>query len=131
MLAPEPLRGVRVVADPAALDALAAGVPPGATLLRFAPDEALLIDAGLDEIRVADPHAIVEPEAGFVAITLDLDVVARHTDWHLPEARLDGSTQPAQGAIAGIPAKLVRRPDGRATIVTHGAYVADLVERLR
>ena len=126
MLVPEPLRGVRVVADASALDALVAAPPIGATILRFAPDEAFVIDAS--DVAVDDPHAIVEPEAGFVALTVDREVVERHTEWRLPAAD-PGSL--AQGAIAGVPAKLTWRTDGRARIVTHGAYVADLVERLR
>ncbi len=128
MLAPEPLRGTRVVADPAALEALAARLPKDAAFLRFAPDEALIVDIDIDHVSVDDPDAIVEREAGFVAVTVDHDLVARHTDWHLPD---DDTAGPAQGAVAGIPAKLVRRPDGRVTIVTHGAYAAALLSRLR
>ena len=70
------------------------------TILRFAPDEAFVVGAG--SARVDDPHAIVEDEVGFVALTVDRDVVARHIEWALPAepARL------AQGSIAGVPAKL-------------------------
>jgi hypothetical protein len=140
VLAPEPLQGVRVVAAPAALDALAADLLPAVRLLRFAPDEAFVIGVGPGDIHVDDPDAIVEPESGFVAVTVDRALVARHTDWHLPDAVPDRPTEPAQGAIAGVPAqgaiagvpaKITWRSDGRASVVTHGAYVADLVERLR
>jgi hypothetical protein len=120
--APEPLRGIRIVGDPRAIDRLAAAQPAGTTL-RFAPDEALLL--GISEVRVDDPHAIVEEEVGFVALTVEREVVARHTEWHLPP---DGGV--AQGAIAGVPAKLAWLPDGRARIVTYAAYAADLLDRL-
>ena len=59
----EPLHGLRVVADPAALDA-ARWAGTDVTVLRFAPDDALAI--GATAVDLADPHAIVEPEAGFV-----------------------------------------------------------------
>jgi hypothetical protein len=116
------LVGQRVVADPGAIDAMVAAMPAQVTVLRFAPDEALILDGGFDRL---DGDAIVEPEVGFVAVTVDRDVVARHTDWSLPDR---GDV--AQGAIAGVPAKLVWLPDGRAWIVTQAAYLADLLDRL-
>jgi len=124
VLAPEPLSGHRVVAEPAVIDALVAALPAGATTLRFAPDEVLVL--GVATIHPDDPHAIVEPEAAFVAITVERAVVQRHTEWALPPA--DGV---AQGAIAGVPAKLAWLPDGRAWIVTHAAYADELMDRLR
>ena len=119
----KPLRGYRVVAEPGSLDALVAALPAGTTTLRFAPDELLVLD--LASIRLHDPHAIVEEEVGFVALTVERATVARHTEWRLPEP---GGV--AQGAIAGVPAKLSWLPDGRAWIVTHAAYTAELVDRL-
>ncbi len=124
MPAPEPLVGRRVVAEPAALDALVAALPATVTVLRFAPDEAFVLSAG--GLALDDPHAIVEPEVGFVAITMERDAVAGHTEWALPAAG-----EVAQGAIAGVPAKLTWLPDGRAWVVTHAAYAADLLDRLR
>ena len=125
MPAPEPLHGQRVVAAPAALDALAGALPAGATVLRFAPDEALVVGAGAGAVTTSDPDAIVVEEAGFVALAVDRAVVERHVEWELPPA---GGF--AQGAIAGVPAKLAVLPDGRARIVTHAAYLADLEARL-
>lgn len=121
--APEPLVGQRVVADPAAIDALVATLPDGVASLRFAPDEALVI--GTVTISLGG-DAIVEAEAGFVAITAERGVVERHTEWPLPAP---GAV--AQGAIAGVPAKLAWLPDGRAWIVTHAAYATELLDRLR
>jgi len=121
--APEPLHGQRIVADPSVIDAIAATLPAGTVVLRFAPDEAFLVGGGLTDPRV---DGIVEDEVGFVALTVERDVVARHTEWSLPTAV--GSF--AQGSIAGVPAKLAWLPDGRAWIVTHAAYAAELTERL-
>ena len=124
MRAPEPLMGQRVVAEPAALDGLVAGLPARVTVLRVAPDEAFIV--GATATHVDDPHAIIEHELGFVAIAVDRDVVARHVEWRLPVAGEIG-----QGSIAGVPAKLAWLPDGRAWIVTQAAYAAELQDRLR
>ena len=45
MRAPERLMGQRVVAEPAAIDALVASLPARVTVLRFAPDEAFIVGA--------------------------------------------------------------------------------------
>jgi hypothetical protein len=118
----EALVGQRVVDDPSSLDAILATLPGRVTVLRFAPDEAFILDGGFRSNR---PDVIVEDEVGFVAVTVDLAVVARHTEWALPDV---GSV--AQGAVAGVPVKLARLPDGRAWIVTQAAYLADLLDRL-
>jgi hypothetical protein len=118
------------VADAGAIDALAAALPGSATLLRFAPDEAIVLGLGGDgrgHLDVDDPHAIVEPETGFVSVTVGLDTVRGHTEWAVPDAV--GAV--AQGAIAGVPAKLVRNPNGEAMVVVHAAYIDDLLDRLR
>ncbi len=124
MLAAEPLRGIRVVANPAAIDIMLLLLQPRTTVLRFAPDEAFVV--GVTGVTVDDPDAIVEEEAGFVAVTVDRALVERHVEWLLP-----GVGQVAQGSIAGLPAKLTWLQDGRAFIVTHAAYAAELTERLR
>jgi hypothetical protein len=120
----EPLRGHHVVADPAAIDALVAALPARTTTLRFAPDEVLVL--GVASIRLDDPHAIVEDETGYVALTVERAVVERHTEWRLPAA---GAI--ARGSIAGVPAKLTWLPDGRAWVVTQAAYAHELASRLR
>ena len=123
MPAPEALRGTRVVAGEAALDALLGAIPTSATGLRFAPDEALIL--GTTGIALDDPDAIVEDEAGFVAVTVDRAVVEHHTEWTLPAP---GAV--AQGSIAGVPCKLAWSPDGQAWVVTHAAYLDELLDRL-
>ena len=121
----EPLPGIRVVADPVAIDALVAALPAERAHLRLAPDDVLVIGAA--EVAVDDPDAIVEPETGFVAADVDLAVVARHTEWPIPLERPSF----AKGAIAGVPARLsLIRDDGRATLVTAAAYTEELAERL-
>jgi hypothetical protein len=52
--------------------------------------------------------------------------VARHVEWTLPPER----PAFAQGAIAGVPAKLYLEPGGSAIIVVALAYLDDLTERL-
>jgi hypothetical protein len=126
----EPLRGLRVVADPVALDA-ARWVGTDVTVLRFAPDDALAI--GATGVYLADADAIVEPDAGFSGAWLPLDDVARHVEWPLP---LERPTL-AQGAVAGVPAK-VFLPDetaaagpGEVLLLTATAYADELTDRLR
>jgi hypothetical protein len=125
VLAPEPLRGLRVVADPAVLDAVVAALPAQSTTFRFASDEALVV--GIASLRLDEADAIVEDESGFVAIRVERAVVERHTDWAIPTER--GAF--AQGAIAGVPAKLAFLPDGQAMVVVYASYADELVERLR
>ena len=126
----EPLSGLRVVADPVALDA-ASWVGADVIVLRLAPDDALAI--GATTVDLADPHAIVELEAGFSGAWLALDDVAGHVEWPLPAER----PALAQGAVAGVPAK-VFLPDGAGArhvgdvlLLTATAYADELTERLR
>jgi hypothetical protein len=121
----EPLPGVRVVADPAVIDALVAALPTERRHLRLAPDDVLVV--GTADVAVDDPDAIVEPEAGFVAAEVDLAVVARHMEWPIP---IEWPAL-AQGAIAGVPARLsLLGDDGRATLITAAAYADELAKRL-
>jgi len=114
-----------VVADRAAIDALVAALPAQRQHLRLAPDDVLVI--GTAGVAVDDPDAIVEPETGFVAADVDLAVVARHTEWPIPLER----PAFAQGAIAGVPARLsLVGDDGRATLITAAAHADELAERL-
>jgi hypothetical protein len=123
VLALEPLRGLRVIADAPVVDALLAALSAGATGLRFAPDEALIL--GTSTLELTDPDAIVEDEVGFVALTVEREIIERHVEWALP-----GPGQVGQGSIAGVPCKLAWLPDGRAWIVTHAAYADELLDRL-
>jgi hypothetical protein len=122
----EPVKGIRVVATPEALDA-ARWSGDDVDVIRIAPDEAFAIRATAAEIP-GDPHAIVEPEEGFSVASLAADEAAElaaHVDWALP-------TEPgtlAQGKLAGVPAKLLI---GEPTLlIVQTAYADELAEHLR
>jgi hypothetical protein len=121
--APEPLAGLRVVAAPAALDALA--WPSGVTALRFAPDDIFALGAAEAPLDVA----IAEREAGYVGWWLSLEEFGHHVaefiEWPLPSVR----PALAQGLIAGVPAKVWLTAD-RALLLTAGAYAHELMDRL-
>ena len=122
----ERLEGSRVVAAPAALDA--ARWPAGARSWRLAPDE-VFVTAVVSADAVNDPHAIVEPDDGFVGVWLEtrqaLDFLERTCRWELPDER----PACAQGAIAGLPVKLWIDRD-RVWFVVPAPYARDLEERL-
>jgi hypothetical protein len=129
VLALEPLRGLRVVADPAAVDA-ARWISEGAsvTVLRIAADEALAV--GAIGVELLDDHAIVEVEDGCVGAWLSsdaLDRIASRTEWSVPKHR----PALAQGLVAGVAAKLWLPDDGPALLVTAAAHAAELSSRLR
>jgi len=121
--APEPLHGLRVVANPAAIDYI---LPPdGATVLRIAPDDAIVTSAAT--VIVEDPFAIVEPEYAFVHWRLtpaEFEAVANHVEWALPP-----EGQLGQGLIAGVPAKIVIAADHVLLVVSAG-LAHELSERL-
>ena len=124
MPALEPLHGLRVVADPAALDA-ARWHGADVTVLRLAPDDAFAI--GAETVDVDDEHAIVEPEAGFAGAWLPVEVIAHHLEWPLPAER----PALAQGFVATVPAKVWLPDDGEALLLTAAAYADELAGRLR
>jgi len=119
----EPLRGLRVVADPAALNG-ARWHGDAVSVLRFAPDDAFAI--GARSVEIDDVDAIVEPEAGYVGAWLPIDDVLPHIEWSLPVER----PVLAQGSIASVPAKLWLSADGGVLLVTAAAYANELDERL-
>ena len=125
MPAPEQLVAWRVAADPASLDA--AEWPAEVTVLRIAPDEALVLGAA--PVEVGDPYAIVEPEEGFCAVAMsraELEAwIARNAEWALPE----GDRVFAQGGAAGLPVKVWVDGD-RALLITRASLSRDLEERL-
>ncbi len=125
MPGPEVVRGVRVVADPSALDL--ADWPEGAEVLRLAPDDALVL--GVTAVRVDDPHAIVEPDHGWVLLRFDhAGFAARvrpHIDWVVSAAA--GTL--AQGLVAGVPAKVLVDTDG-VRLLCGAAYAHELIERV-
>jgi hypothetical protein len=121
----ESLRGLRVVADPAALDG-ARWQGDDVTVLRLAPDDAFAI--GADTVEIDDEHAIVESEVGFEGAWLPLDAVVPHLEWSLPTER----PALAQGFVATVPARLWLPDDGDALLlVTAAAYADELSGRLR
>ena len=124
MPALERLHGLRVVADPAALDA-ARWRGDGLTVLRLAADDAFAI--GATDVEIDDQHAIVESEPGFAGAWLPLDAVAHHIEWSLPTER----PVLAQGAVANVPARLWLPDDGDALLITAAAYAVELESRLR
>ena len=134
MLACEPLtfesvKGWRIIADPAALDATP--WPAGSRVVRISPDDVFLIGA-VEPTVPTDPHAIVTLEHGFAGATLTAertaDIALHHIEWMLPNE----SARPcvAQGQIAGVPAKLVLHTDGTALLLVACAARHELEERL-
>lgn len=123
MPAVEAFSGLRVVASPAALDR--AAWPGGATVLRLAADEALLLRA--ERVDVADPHALVELETGLCGVEMERaaleEWLEREAEWQAPDSGL------AQGMAAGLPVK-VWIGDGRALLLTRGSLAAELEKRL-
>lgn len=127
--------GIRVVATPEAIDRATwedAGPGPDEfvpLILRFAPDEAFAV--GATGVQIADPEAIAEPEAGYLALMFPVDefvdVVLPHIEWPPPV------TRPAftQGSIAGVPTKLYVDTTGAATVFVLAAYLDDLLGRLQ
>jgi hypothetical protein len=127
----EHIDAIRIVATPAALDA--AIWARGALAMRIAPDEVLVITEGEHEIArdiVKDPHAIVEPDAGFagawVAADEALAFLERACEWELPRER----PAFAQGAVADLPMKLWLEED-RVLLIVPAPYATDLEERLQ
>ena len=123
MPALEPIRGLRAVASPGALDA--ARWIGEVTILRLAPDEALGIDA--TGVILDDADAIVEPETGFSAAVLDPAetlAVTDHIEWSLPtEAGGLG-----QGKVAGVPARIFM--SAVPVLVVQTVYADELERRL-
>jgi hypothetical protein len=119
------MTGTRVVASPAALDA--ARWSKGTVVLRLAPDDAFAIGAG--EVEVADEHAIIVDETGFVGMWLGEDElqhrVVPHIEWPLTLTR----PALAQGLIAGVPAKLWLKDSG-ALLLCAAGYARDLADRI-
>ncbi len=145
MLAPETLAGARIVASPGALGAWLRRLPAHRIVLRFAPDEALIIDnrefpgsssspdSAVDANTfedIDDPSAIVEPETGYSVFRFSptefTRLVERHVEFELPHAR----PPLAQGKVLGVPVKLWLT-DREAWVLCATAYAHELAERIR
>jgi hypothetical protein len=120
------ISATRIVATPAALDA--ATWPAEALVLRFAPDE-VFITPPAEQVSLTDPHTIVIAEGGYAGLWLSateaLDFLERACEWELPSER----PAFAQGAVAGIPAKLWLETE-RVLFIIPAPYAADFEERL-
>ena len=119
------LDGLRVVADPTALDSARWQGTADITVLRLAPDDAFAI--GATTVDIDDEHAIVESEPGFAGAWLPVEAIAHHTEWPLPVER----PALAQGAVAQVPARVWLPDEGDALLITAAAYADELASRLR
>ncbi len=124
--------GIRVVAEPHALDAAVWSdvehdeFEP--LVVRIAADEAFGI--GATKVELSDPAAIIVDEVGFVAVMFPadefIDRVVPHIEWPPPVERPAFS----QGSIASVPAKLYLDVTGAATVLVQAAYMDELIDRL-
>lgn len=95
--------------------------------MRMAPDEVLLVGGSVPSLD--DPHALIQPEEGFVGVELGRarvrEWMAREAEWEIP----DEGPCFAQGMVAGLPVKI--RADGdRTLVITRASLRHDLGERL-
>ena len=124
-----PLRGVRITAKPAAIDA--ATWPAEAIVVRVAPDDLLVIDASLDDaaaVVAADPHAIVEDEPMFRGAWLtdaQFEQLVHRIEWPLPSHR----PAMAQGMVCGLAIKLVLKAE-RTLLIVSGSAFHEVPDRL-
>lgn len=127
----EPVRGVRVVASPEALDRAVWDPEDGTLVWRFSPDEAFGSRAGSPtSVTIDDPDAIIEPETGYCGayvMPAEVTELRHHSDFEWPNDR------PAlvQGNVAGIPVKvwLAGFANGDCLLVA-AAYADELATRL-
>lgn len=114
-----------IVAAPAALDE--ASWAADTLVLRLAADEALILPP-VDELSLADPHAIVVPDSGYagawVAADEALAFLERTCEWEVPSQR----PAFAQGAVAGIATKLWLEAE-RVLFLVPAPFVNDFAER--
>jgi hypothetical protein len=123
------MHGLRVVADPAALDRASWRGDRDVTVLRLAPDDALAV--GARAVDIIDEHAIIEEEAGFVGAWLTAD---EFEAWFLPRSEgppPEERPAVAQGSVAGVPSKLWLRVTGGALLLAPAAFADELAGRLR
>ena len=120
------VRGIRVVADPAAIDGATwtTDVDTPAPVHRFGPDEAF--SPGSTSITIDDEHAIVVEEHGIASAWCAIADILPHIDWPLPVERPTFT----QGAVAGVPAKLWLVDDTSLCLYTSEAYAPELAARL-
>jgi len=118
----------RVVAKAAALDSLEAGE---SLVLRFAPDEAWISPPLTDvsKLEAGDPHGIIIADSGYSGVWLAADealsFLERNCEWDIPAKR----PAFAQGAVAGVPAKLWLESE-RVLFLVPTPYATDFEERM-
>lgn len=121
------LHGLRVVANPTALDSVVKALPSGVTVLRIAPDDLLLIGY-IGPLSCSDPHAIIETDLGFSRAWFtrtEFDQIVRpHMEWAMPP---DGRL--GQGLIAGVGSKVLIDA-ATVLVVCPTAFVHELEGRL-
>lgn len=120
------VRGLRVVADPAAIDGATwtTDLDTPAPVHRLAPDEAF--SPGSTSVVIDDEHAIVVEEHGIATTRCRIADILPHIDWTLPIERPTFT----QGAVAGVPAKLWLVDDTFLFLYTSEAYARELAARL-
>ena len=121
------LHGLRIVADPTAVDTVVAGLAAAVIALRIAPDDLLLVGY-VGTPACGDPHAIIETDLGFSGAWFtrsEFDQIVRpHMEWSVPTAGRLG-----QGMIAGVSSKV--HVDGQTVLVVcPSAFVDELEARL-
>ena len=120
------LPATRIVATPATLDGVV--WPDEALVLRFAPDEVLVMPP-LGSVPVSDPHAIIIADGGFAGVWLTageaLAFLERACEWEIPSGR----PAFAQGSVAGIATKIWFEEE-RVLFIVQAPYAHDFEERL-
>lgn len=119
-----PMTLTRVVATPAAIDALAAR-SAHRVCIRIAPDEILIDPAGSELGSIDDPHAITGTDQSYSVTVVGSEVeLARMLEWEWP------ATSPVgQGLLLAVPVKLVRHRH-LLLLFCPTAFVHELEERL-
>lgn len=119
----ERISATRIIAAPDALNTLRRPM-----LMRVAADEAIVIGS-FEESLAGDPHAIIQPETGFMGVWLSADFarsfLERACEWEPPPV----TPAFAQGSVAGIPAKLWFERD-RVLFLVPAPYAHDFEERI-
>ena len=115
----------RIVAKPAALDALDTG---DARSFRIAPDE-VFIDSDINTDGLQDEFAIITKEASMSGVWIDakdaIHFLEHECPWVLPTER----PAFAQGAVAHLPVKLYFEEE-QVLFMTSTPFAGELQERL-
>ncbi len=115
----------RVVANPAALDAVKFGA---ALIFRVAPDE-MFVMGTVNSADITDDYAIITKEASLSGVWLEeinaLHFLEHECAWEIPAER----PVYAQGMVAHLPVKLYFE-GARVLIMTAVPFAYDLAQRL-